>query len=193
MSTPIEKFSAIVKENFSREDFVYHEWMNEYHLNIVHRIAMELCDKYPQADRNVVEALVWFHDFGKPLDEKNEKTVTLEKGTACMRECGFDDAFIARVLEYWKLMEQKNDIDIATTPIEVQIISSADGASHFTGVFYPSYFGDGLSFNQTQEELRIKIDKDWNRKIVLPEARAAFKKYYERALEMLGVFPNKFI
>lgn len=193
MQNNIEQFRDIVKNNFKKKEFTYHEWMVEYHLEIVERIALELCDKYPEADRDLVQTLVWFHDFGKPLDEQNEQAVTRERGPETMLACGFPDDFVKTVLEYWELMERKSEIDIRTTPIEVQIISSADGASHLVGVFYPSYFGDGNSFAITQQRLSEKIEKDWGRKIVLPEAREAFKERYLRAKEMLGEFPPYFL
>lgn len=194
MEKSLAKFRDIVIENFSRKDFTYHEWMVEYHLKIVEKIAMEICDVYTEADRDIVQALVWFHDFGKPLDEKNERAITLIEGPKAMLDCGFSQEFIDRVVECWQLMEKKNEIDIRTTPIETQIVSSSDGASHFTGVFYPSYFNeDGDDFITTQKHLKEKIEKDWNRKIVLPEVQNAFEAYYLRAKEMLGEFPEKFL
>lgn len=194
MQNEITKFKEIVKTNFRQENFKYHEWMVEYHLDIVERVAMELCDIYNEADRDIVQALVWFHDFGKPIDEENERAVTRTEGPKVMLSCGFPQEFIDKVLEYWELMEKKNEIDIRTCPIEVQIISTADGCSHFTGVFYPSYFNeDGDTFIETQKNLREKIKKDWERKIVIPEAKKAFEVYYKRALELLGEFPEKFI
>jgi hypothetical protein len=194
MQENITKFKNIVIENFSRKDFKYHEWMVDYHLKIVEKIVMELCDIYPDADRDIVHALVWFHDFGKPIDEENERSVTLSEGPKVMLECGFPQEFIDQVVDRWQLMEKKNEIDIRTTPIETQIVSSADGASHFTGVFYPSFFNeDGDDFATTQKHLREKIEKDWNRKIVLPEVQKVFKDRYERAKEMLGEFPEKFL
>jgi hypothetical protein len=194
MQESLTKFKSIVIENFSRKDFTYHEWMVEYHLKIVEKITMELCDIYTKADRDIVQALVWFHDFGKPLDEKNERAVTLTEGPKVMLECGFSQEFINKVVECWQLMEKKNEIDIRTTPIETQIVSSSDGASHFTGVFYPSYFNeDGDNFTTTQKHLKEKIEKDWNRKIVLPEVQKAFESRYLKAKEMLGEFPDKFL
>lgn len=194
MQENIEKFKNIVIANFSRTDFTYHEWMVDYHLKIVEKIALELCDIYQEADREIVRALVWFHDFGKPLDEENERAVTLAEGPKVMLECGFPQDFVDRVVECWQLMEKKNEIDIRTTPIETQIVSSADGASHFTGVFYPSYFNeDGDDFATTQKHLKEKMEKDWTRKIVLPEVQKAFEGRYLQAKEMLGEFPDKFI
>lgn len=194
MQENLLKFKNITRENFRNPNFTYHTWMVEYHLDIVEKIAMELCDIYPNADKNIVQALVWFHDFGKPINEDNERPTTLEEGPKVMKECSFDKEFIEKVVEYWKLMEQKNEIDLRETPIEVQIVSSADGASHFTGVFYPSYFNeDGDDFETTQKHLIGKITKDWERKMVLPEIKKAFQQRYLQAREMLGEFPEKFL
>ena len=111
-----------------------------------------------------------------------------------MVACGNSKKIKDRVVECWQLMEKKNEIDIRTTPIETQIVSSSDGASHFTGVFYPSYFNeDGDDFVTTQKHLKEKIEKDWNRKIVLPEVQKVFEGRYLRAKEMLGEFPDNFL
>ncbi len=63
------------------------------------------------------------------------------------------------------------------------------------GKFYSSYFGDEpkRSTKETEEEIRNKIEQDWNRKIVLPEAKESFKIRYERAREIIGEYPEKFI
>ncbi|MSR73049.1 hypothetical protein EXS61_00355 [Candidatus Parcubacteria bacterium] len=72
MQESITKFKNITIENFSRESFTYHEWMVNYHLKIVEHIALELCDIYTEADRNIVQALVWFHDFGAKIVQQIE-------------------------------------------------------------------------------------------------------------------------
>ena len=195
MKNGILKFKNIVIENCSRQDFAYRDWMVKFHLEIVEKIAMELCDVYSGADRDLVKALVWFHDFGKPIDEKNEREITAKEGLKVMLECGYELDFVNKVVEYWNLMEKKNEIDLHTAPIEVQIVSSADGASHFTGVFHASYFRDDPSvpFANIQQELKEKIEKDWNRKIVLPEVKKAFQSRYEKAKELYGDLPDKFL
>ncbi len=63
----------------------------------------------------------------------------------------------------------------------------------YPGTFNPPHFGDGDDFEITKTELKKKIEKDWDRKIVLPEAREAFKKRYEIAKELYGEFPKKFL
>lgn len=195
MQDKLNKFKEIVKKNCENKDFEYREWFVNDHLMIVERIALELCDRYKEADRDIVIALAWFHDFGKPIDIKNERELTREKGVEAFKNIGFDESFISKVLKCWERMEMKNEIDISKEDIEVQIVSTADGASHFVGQFYPGFFSDepkeGIAW--VREELRKKIKVDWERKIVLPEVKEAFKNRYLNALELLGEYPEKFI
>ena len=118
-------------------------------------IRDRLCDIYKEADRDVVFALVWFHDFGKPIDDKNERTITQEKGIGIMKEIGFTQDFIDKVFNCWVRMEMKNEIDISRESIDVQIVSSADGASHFVGKFYSTYFMDEKKESIEMTEKRI--------------------------------------
>jgi HD superfamily phosphodiesterase len=193
MESQIEKFKQIVINNNSNRDFRFHEWMVKYHLEIVEKIAMELCGIYPEANRDIVQTLVWFHDFGKSIDENNEKEITIREGTKALLDCGFSQDFIDKVVYHWEIMEKKNEEDLNNAPIETKIISSADGAAHFVGVFYATYFADGNDFSYTIKELEDKMKKDWERKIVLPEVKEAFKNRYKFMQEMIGNFPDKFL
>ena len=195
IQTKLNAFKQIVVENSKNENFQYREWFISDHMMIVEKIAMEICDIYPDADRDVVFALVWFHDFGKPIDEENEREVTKTKGPEIMREIGFSEDFIQKVLAHWIRMEMKKEIDISKEVIEVQIVSTSDGASHFVGQFYPGYFGDSpkKSLEEVREEIRKKLTQDWERKIVIPEVKKAFKDRYLYALEILGEYPEKFL
>ncbi len=191
----LEAFRQIVIANCDTENFEYREWFVIDHLAIVEKIAMELCEIYNDADKDVVSALVWFHDFGKPLDEKNEREITEKQGVATMRQIGFAPEFIEKVFTYWTRMELKNDIDLSKEAIETQIVSTADGASHFVGKFYPSYFRDDVTMSVPAigKKIREKIKQDWERKIVLPEVKKAFKERYRQALEITGEYPDTFI
>lgn len=195
LQNKLNAFKEIVIGNCKNKAFTYREWFVADHLMIVERIAMELCDKYPDADRDIVFALVWFHDFGKPIDEKNEREKTKEKGIEAMKQVGLPEDFIEKVFTHWTRMEMKNEIDISKEAIEVQVVSTADGASHFVGKFHASYFRDDLNepIEIIEERIRSKIKQDWERKIVLPEAREALKERYLRALEITGKYPSRFI
>ncbi len=190
----LNTFKQIVINNCKSKNFPYREWYVNDHLAVVEKIAMELCSKHPDADRDVVFALVWLHDFGKSIDEGNEYEATKNRGVEAMRTVNIPEDFIKRVLGCWMRMEMKNEIDISKEAIEVQIVSTADGASHFVGKFYPSYFRDDPkeSVQSIVERIKTKIDKDWERKIVLPEAKLAFQQRYEKVREIIGEYPDRF-
>lgn len=195
LQNQLNAFKQIVIENCSNKDFIFREFFVADHLVIAERIAMELCDIYKEADRDLVFALVWFHDFGKPIDIKNERVITREEGAKAMCRADLPVEFVDRVLKYWERMEMKNEIDISKECIEVQIVSSADGAAHLAGKFFSTYFGDFKeeSLEETVARIKKKIKQDWERKIVLPEVKKAFEQRYLMALEITGEYPKKFI
>lgn len=40
-------------------------WFYEEHVLVVEKLAMDLCDKNPQANKDAVTLMVWFHDIGR--------------------------------------------------------------------------------------------------------------------------------
>jgi hypothetical protein len=51
----------------------------------------------------------------------------------------------------------------------------------------------GRPFDELMADNRRKLAKDWNRRIVLPEAAAAFESRYRFLLEQTGTIPKRFI
>jgi len=200
MQDKIEAFKAHVREASANPDFVHHLWFVKWHLEIVEKLALELASHYPEADRDLVEVMAWLHDYAKILDfDRQHERDLLDKGRDKLIELGFAEDFANKAADYIEMHDKSQEMDLRQAPIEVQISSTADGCAHVVGPFMVLFWHEATDrtfTNKTLEELmainRKKLDKDWNYKIVLPEARKAFAKYHDVFLQITGELPDKF-
>ncbi|HKR82375.1 MAG TPA: HD domain-containing protein [Candidatus Saccharimonadales bacterium] len=200
MQENLAAFKQHVREVAGNPRFVHHKWFVRWHLQIVESIANEILALHSEADRDLVATMVWLHDYGKILDFDTQYTTTLTAGKKKLAELGFPAAFVDRAITYIAMLDKKLELDLRKAPIEVQIVSSADGCSHMVGPFLTIFWHEATDktfTNKTYEELmalnRKKIDQDWNYKIVLPEARKAFEARYAFHREQSGELPAKFL
>lgn len=200
MLDKIVAFREHVKEAASNPDFLHNKWFVRWHLEVVEKIASELCEHHPDADRELVEVMVWLHDYGKIINFDREYEVTQEVGPKILAQIGFPPKFTESALKAIELLDKKMEVDLRQAPIEVQIVSSADGCAHMVGPFLYIFWNEATDktfAGKTYEDLmhlnRIKIEKDWNRKIVLPEARQAFEARYKFLLEQSGALPDRYV
>jgi hypothetical protein len=196
MDSLISSLKNHIIEASKDPSFIHHDWFVKYHLDFVERISLELCDLYPTADRNLVLALVWIHDYAKILDaSRQHEPAMFEKSREKMLELGFDKGFTDKAVEYLGIFEKKLEIDLHEAPIEVKIASSADAASHLIGPFWSLYYRENPTKTPEQftQSNREKLKKDWDRKVVLPEIKKAFEARHHFVWEQAGNFPEKFL
>ena len=188
-------FKEHVKQAAENPAFIHHAWFVKWHLEIVEKIAGELMQHYPQADRVTVELLVWLHDYGKIIDFDHQYEVTLTAGSQKLLELGFPAEFVKRVIGLAEVIDKKGELDLTQALIEVQIVSSADVLSHLIGPFMYLWWYENAakSFHELMEDNRNKALKDISRKIVLPEARAAAEPRYTFLLEQMGAIPERIV
>lgn len=147
---------------------------------------MDFSQKYPDANQEIIYAMVRMHDFPKILGQKNSEEILQTQGKGLLVQHGYNLDTAQKIIQYIMIMDRKIDLDKDTTPIEIKIVSSADGASHMIGPFQMIWFYENPEKNidELLASSLQKLEKDRTRKIVLPEVRARFEKQYE-ALRVL--------
>jgi len=195
MELLVQKLRTCVAKDAEDPAFVHHDWFIKYHLEIVEKIALELCSVHEEADRDLVSALVWIHDYGKIVDFADQCKATLTEGKRLLLELGFPSKFVEKAISYAEWIDRKMDVDLRKAPIEVQIVSSADGASHLVGPFYYMWWHEHAckGYEQLMKDNMRKAMQDWDRKVVLPEVRKAFANRHSFLLEQNGKMPAKFL
>ena len=193
MEAALARFRELAIHAARNPAFAHHRWYVDHHLAIVERIALELCAQYPQADETLVRVLVWLHDYGKAIDRVNERVATLTRGRAALLTAGFPPEFAQHALRCYERIE--NYATLASAPIEVQIVASADGAAHLVGPFYALYWYENPQrpIGALLAENRRKALFDWECKVTLPEVRAAFAARHRLLLEQCGDLPERFL
>jgi len=185
--------AKVIERSSANRNFRHHEWFVEYHLEVVEKIAHELCGIYERADPAKANIMVWLHDYEKIVDFDNQYNTELAATKALMQEVGFEPGYIEEIAEQLNYYNAKDNLQAA--PIETQIVSSADAASHLTGPFITLYWYENpdKTIPELQAENLRKLTVDWEKKITLPEVKKAFEFRYQAALEIAGKLPQVYI
>lgn len=178
--SPIVLFlrEKVIKE--AKETTQIGDWFLSKHLMEVERFANLLCDKHPDADRDIVGFGVWFHDIGRlrGQDEGHDVYGAEEAKRVLIKE-GVDTDKIKRVYEVCRSHGCK---DVKPESLEAKILATADAMSHFTHSFYFrlfQYYKDELTFEEIKDKILQKLERDFNDKIAFDEGRDEVRKQYE--------------
>jgi hypothetical protein len=178
----IDKVRSQIVKMAEDPAFIHHQWYVKYHLTIVEQISLELCDIYQDANKDFVLLLVWMHDYGKIANQS--ATVSKVTGERFLIDQGVDVELARQVMNSLEVIDRKNANELMTAQVEIQIVSSADGASHMVGPFFSIYWWENsaISIEELQSRNLKKLRTDWERKIVLPEVKQAFAAHYRYLL-----------
>ena len=159
----------------------------DYHVAIVYKYAVLLAEKL-DADKEVVELGAYLHDYGQakhPDCLQEHHTTGVKLAGELLVECGYDQELITHVQEC--IRTHRGSLDLKPQSLEAHILTNADAMSHFDGLFclFKVEFRKGKDAGEAATYLRDKIERDWTKKLTLPEAKAMVKEKYEAAKLLL--------
>ena len=181
----IENVIKICKDNYSEEDY-------KYHILLVVKFSLMLAKKL-NANLEVVEVSAYLHDIGraKNITENEHHIIGAKETRKILKIIGYNEDFIKKV-EHCVLAHRGKEINRET--LEAEIISCADAMSHFDA--FLDLFGVFLKTNDTLEEtvleIEQKIERDWNNKLTLLEAKEIVKDKYEAIMLLIKSMKKNF-
>jgi uncharacterized protein len=185
-----EKILKLVKERYEEGDF-------KYHISAVVKNAMLLADKL-KADKKVVEMAAYLHDIGrahrrkqfieekKQFFKKNEHHLTgSEETKEILKKLNYDNEFVEKVAHC--VLTHRGRAEPNPETLEAEIISCADAMAHFDT--FPDLFALFLRTTDSFEEAIIgieqKMERNWNKKLTLSEAKEIVKDKYEAIMLLI--------
>jgi uncharacterized protein len=159
-----------------------------YHVSLVVKNAQLLAKKLG-ANGEVVELAALLHDIGaiKFGKENHENTGALE-AEKILKKLNYPQQTINEVK--YCIKAHRGSSKKKPRSLEAEIIRNADAMAHFDTV--PSLFRAALilkknNLKQAQQWFLEKIERDWNQKLTISEARKMMEKKY-KAISSLFTF-----
>lgn len=178
---PIKEIEALVESECRKRK--YNDW--EYHIRIVRKHALQLSEYYPNSNKEVIELSALLHDIGRVKFGGSKHHVTgAEESEKILKEFGYPAEIINQVKH---AILSHGAMDIKPETIEAKIVASADTMTHFDTIpllFEAAFVGKKLDYKGTYNWVWEKIERGWNKKLLVPEAKKIMKRKYE-ALKLI--------
>ncbi len=168
-------------------------WFYKEHLLVVEKLALDLCNLYPAANRDAVILSVWFHDIGRAHGhDKNHDLYGANYAKKVLTENNFDKNLIDLVTNSCKT--HSCDKNGKPKSLEGKILATADALSHYHNGFYLRILhswskkintahypklANKPSYQKLKTKLFQKINRDFNEKIFFEEAKQAIYPMYQ--------------
>jgi putative nucleotidyltransferase with HDIG domain len=177
VNSRLEKVREIIKKEAKPGDWQYHQV-------VVVKYAKLLAKKLG-ADEEMAELGALLHDIGRIRHGPDDHDVTgVPEAEKILKQVGYPK----RVIEEIKhcVEAHRGSKDIPRRTLVAEIVANADAMAHFDimpRIFHKNVFG--LEFPEIVRWFRDKVDRNWNKKLTLPEAREMVREKYEAIVLLL--------
>lgn len=166
----IEKVRQIVKQETDEEDW-------KYHIIPVVNYAKKLAESF-EVDIEIVELAALLHDIGRKFGATNHDITGVPEAERILKEFNYPTDVIIEVKHC--IESHRGSKDASPKTIIAKIIANADAMAHFD--ILPVFFYwrcKEANFEDAFKWVKEKIERDWNKKLTLPEAKKIMENKYE--------------
>jgi len=167
----LEKIRQLVKNEADEDDW-------KYHIVPVANYAIKLA-KLLKVDEEITELAALLHDIGRLKFGGEDHDITgVPEAEKILKQHGYSQEIIDEVKHCVESHRGSKNIPPKTTI--AKIIANADAMAHFDVL--PVFFYwrcKKSSFEEAFKWVDEKIERDWNKKLTLPEARQMMEEKYK--------------
>ena len=185
MDRKIEKIKELLRWELRKNNRMY-EW--NLHLMIVKKYADRLAEIY-NPDMEVLELSVWLHDIGEiRYGEINHHISGAQDAEVILRDHNYPEDVIAKVKECI-LSHRCEGRDSTPESIEAKILATANAMSKLEVIpvfFWEACHEMGLGIRESCDWVAEEIERNWSKKILLPEGKEMVRDKYEAFRAIVG-------
>jgi uncharacterized protein len=184
--TRLEEVRKIVKSEFEETDW-------KCHILPVVKYAKKLASIY-KTDKEVTELAALLHDIGRVDIKKDEEhhIVGVPKAEVILKKFNYSESVIKEIKHC--ILSHRTSKGPKPKTIIAKIVANADAMAHFDAlpVFFYWRAKRGYDFNTILEWTKTKLEKDWDKKITLPEAKKLMKNQYKASKLLLDILAKNY-
>lgn len=170
----LKEVKKLLKGKYEENDW-------KYHIIPVAKYAKKLAKIY-KVDERLAELAALLHDIGR-TDTKHyadHHIVGVPKAEKILRKFNYSDKVIEDIKHV--VVSHRTSKGPKPETMVAKIVANADAMAHFD--ILPVFFWwkrskKDCSFEDTVQWVKKKLEKDWQQKVTLPEAKKISKKNYE--------------
>lgn len=156
------------------------DWQWKYHAVIVVKYAKLLAKKF-KVDEETIELAALLHDIGRFRHGGKDHEITgVAEAEKILKEHGYPKKVIDEVKHC--VASHRGSKDVKPETLIAKIIANADAMSHFDiipGLIKVGLKKYGRDIEKAMLWLNEKIERDWNKKLTIPEAKEMTKEKYD--------------
>ncbi|MEK6960836.1 MAG: HD domain-containing protein [Nanoarchaeota archaeon] len=169
----LEEIRKIVRDKAEEEDW-------KYHIVPVVKYAKQLAVMFKE-DEETAELAALLHDIGRLMhggENENHEIIGVPEAEKILKEHGYPKAIIDEV-KHCVESHRSGKGTPPRTPI-ARIIANADAMSHFDALLVFMFWRCKKSdFEEAFRWVDDKIERDWNKKLTIPEAKELMREKYK--------------